>query len=171
METEEQLAIHAINGDEQAFLQLMKMYQKDLYKTALSYLKNEEEGVEAVQEITYRAFKNLNKVKEPAYFKTWLIRIMINYCNDQLKKKKRLVLNEELLHSQGVTVRQDTLEIEEALVSLDSRSRDIVTMKYFNGLKIKEIATVMDCPEGTVKTWLHKALESLRTKLSEKGGK
>jgi RNA polymerase sigma factor (sigma-70 family) len=169
--TEEQLAIRAVKGDEQAFLQLMGMYKMDLYKTALAYMKNKEEAIEAIQEITYRAYKNVKKVKEPTYFKTWLIRIMINYCNDQLKMKSRVVLNEEMIHLQGVTDSLDALEMEEALESLDSRSREIITMKYFNGLKIKEIAAVLECPEGTVKTWLYKALESLRNKLDEKGGK
>lgn len=171
MATEEQLAIRAVKGDEQAFLQLMGMYKMDLYKTALAYMKNKEEAIEAIQEITYRAYKNVKKVKEPTYFKTWLIRIMINYCNDQLKMKSRVVLNEEMIHLQGVTDSLDALEMEEALESLDSRSREIITMKYFNGLKIKEIAAVLECPEGTVKTWLYKALESLRNKLDEKGGK
>ncbi|RTR25834.1 sigma-70 family RNA polymerase sigma factor [Robertmurraya yapensis] len=171
METQELLVRRAIRGDEDAFLQLIKMYKVDLYKTSFSYFRNEEEALEALQEVTYRAFKSIRKVKEPAYFKTWLIRIMINYCNDQLRKKKREVLNEEYLASQGISETHEGLEIEEALLGLDQRSREIITLKYFHGLKIKEIALAMECPEGTVKTWLHKALESLRLSLSEKGGK
>lgn len=170
LETQELLVRRAIRGDEDAFLQLIKMYKVDLYKTSFSYFRNEEEALEALQEVTYRAFKSIRRVKEPAYFKTWLIRIMINYCNDQLRKKKREVLNEEYLASQGISETHEGLEIEEALLGLDRRSREIITLKYFHGLKIKEIAFAMECPEGTVKTWLHKALESLRTNLSEKGG-
>jgi RNA polymerase sigma-70 factor (TIGR02954 family) len=168
---ENQLAKKAIAGDEYAFLQLIKRYKVDLYKIAFSYLKNEEESIEAIQEVTYRAYKNLSKVKEPSYFKTWLIRIMINYCNDQFNKKKREVSNDDFLLTQGVTENHVALEIEEALLSLDNRSREIILLKYFQGLKIKEIALVMECPEGSIKTWLHRALESLRAKLDEKGGK
>lgn len=87
MTTNEQLVIKAIAGNEAAFIELMKMYKIDLYKTGLSFLKNEEEALEAIQEVTYRAYKSIRKIKEPAYFKTWLMRIMINYCQDQLKKK------------------------------------------------------------------------------------
>lgn len=80
-------------------------------------------------------------------------------------------MNEEYLASRGISETYEGLEIEEALLGLDQRSREIITLKYFHGLKIKEIALAMECPEGTVKTWLHKALESLRLNLSEKGGK
>ncbi len=167
---DEQLAKEAVAGDEQAFLQILKNYKVDLYKTALSYLRNEHEAIEAVQEVTYRAYKNLPKLREPAFFKTWLLRIMINYCNDQLKKKKRVVYDDDLLSGHGVEERYRDVEMDEALQLLDERSREIITLKYFHGLKIREIAAVFDCPEGTVKTWLHKALKLLREQLEEKGG-
>lgn len=167
---DEELVRKAIKGDDQAFLLLMKQYKIDLYKTALSFLKNEEEAIEAIQEVTYRAYKNIQKVREAAYFKTWLIRIMINYCNDQIEKRKRVVLDDELINSKGITEEHLELEMKDAMLSLDGKSREILTLKYFHGLKIKEIASAMECPEGTVKTWLNKALNALRTKLDEKGG-
>ncbi|MBH0171275.1 sigma-70 family RNA polymerase sigma factor [Fictibacillus sp. 18YEL24] len=169
METE-QLVKKAIKGNDEAFLQLIQTYKVDLYKTALSFLRNEEEALEAMQEVTYRAYKNIKKLKNEVYFKTWLIRIMINYCNDQLKHKKRVVRNDEILNSLGFSENHSQLELKDAMLDLDDRSREILTLKYFNDVKIKDIATIMQCPEGTVKTWLNKALRALREKLEEKGG-
>ncbi|MQR96010.1 sigma-70 family RNA polymerase sigma factor [Fictibacillus phosphorivorans] len=169
METE-QLVKKAIKGSDEAFLQLIQTYKIDLYKTALSFLRNEEEALEAIQEVTYRAYKNIKKLKNEVYFKTWLIRIMINYCNDQLKHKKRVVMNDEMLNSLGVSENHTQLELKDAMLDLDDRSREVLTLKYFNDVKIKDIATIMQCPEGTVKTWLNKALRALREKLDEKGG-
>ncbi|WP_137791462.1 sigma-70 family RNA polymerase sigma factor [Bacillus sp. E(2018)] len=169
METEE-LVKKAIKGNDEAFLQLIQTYKVDLYKTALSFLRNEEEALEAIQEVTYRAYKNIKKLKSKFYFKTWLIRIMINYCNDQLKHKKRVVMNDEMLNSLGVSENHTQLELKDAMLHLDDRSREVLTLKYFNDVKIKDIATIMQCPEGTVKTWLNKALRTLREKLEEKGG-
>jgi RNA polymerase sigma-70 factor (TIGR02954 family) len=160
----------AIKGDDEAFLKLMQLYKIDLYKTALSYLKNKQEALEAIQEVTYRAYKSIGSIRENSYFKTWLIRIMINYCNDQLKKNKRVILNEEVLQAQGFSENHEEMELKDAMLALDERSREILTLKYFHDLKIKEIASFMQCPEGTVKTWLNKALKSLRGKLEEKGG-
>lgn len=169
METE-QLVKKAIKGNDDAFLQLIQIYKVDLYKTALSFLRNEEEALEAIQEVTYRAYKGIRKLKEATYFKTWLIRIMINYCNDQLKKQKRVVINEEVLQSIGVTENHSEMELRDAMLGLDDRSREILTLKYFHDLKIKDIAGTMQCPEGTVKTWLNKALKALREKIEERGG-
>ncbi|MBH0158173.1 sigma-70 family RNA polymerase sigma factor [Fictibacillus sp. 5RED26] len=169
METE-QLVKEAIKGNDEAFLKLIQTYKVDLYKTALSFLRNEEEALEAIQEVTYRAYKNIKKLKNEFYFKTWLIRIMINYCNDQLKLKKRVVVNDEMLNSLGVSENHTQLELKDAMLDLDDRSREILTLKYFNDVKIKDIAIMMQCPEGTVKTWLNKALRALREKLDEKGG-
>lgn len=170
MSADEKLVKKAIKGDDTAFLQLIHLYKIELYKTALSFLRNEEEALDAVQEVTYRAYKNRKKLKEPIFFKTWLIRIMINYCNDQLKRQKRVVHNEEMILLQGVTHNQTVMELKDAMQDLDDRSREILTLKYFHDLKIKEIAETLQCPEGTVKTWLNKALKALRENLEGNGG-
>lgn len=169
METE-QLVKKAIKGNDDAFLQLIQTYKVDLYKTALAFLRSEEESLEAIQEVTYRAYKGIRKIKEASYFKTWLIRIMINYCNDQLKLKKRVVMNDGMFDSLGVSENHTEMELKDAMLGLDEKSREILTLKYFHDLKIKDIADTMQCPEGTVKTWLNKALKALRDKLEEKGG-
>lgn len=170
MSADEKLVKKAIKGDDTAFLQLIHLYKIELYKTALSFLRNEEEALDAVQEVTYRAYKNRKKLKEPIFFKTWLIRIMINYCNDQLKRQKRVVHNEEMILLQGVTHNHTVMELKDAMQDLDDRSREILTLKYFHDLKIKEIAETLQCPEGTVKTWLNKALKALRENLEGNGG-
>ncbi|WP_019415887.1 sigma factor, partial [Paenisporosarcina sp. TG20] len=79
----------AIAGDDGSFLIVMHNQKEALYRTALAFLKNEHDALEAIQEITYRAYKKIHTVKEPTYMKTWLTRIMMNYCQDQLKKQKR----------------------------------------------------------------------------------
>jgi RNA polymerase sigma factor (sigma-70 family) len=99
----------AINGDDEAFLKLMQTYKMDLYKTALAYLGNKEDSLEAIQEVTYRAYRSIYDLQKPAYVKTWLIRIMINYCNDQLKKNKRVLLGDELLNNQSNAVNLTSL--------------------------------------------------------------
>jgi RNA polymerase sigma-70 factor (TIGR02954 family) len=168
---EHRLAKKAIKGDDAAFLKLIHLYKVDIYKTALSFFRNEEEALEAIQEVTYRAYKSIRSIKEPSYFKTWLIRIMINYCNDQLKKKKRLIaIGDEIISQQGISENHTEMELKDAMLGLDDRSREILTLKYFNDMKISEIAATMQCPEGTIKTWLNKALKSLREKLEERSG-
>lgn len=167
--SEHQLVTKAIKGNEEAFLDLMHSHQEALYRTAMSYLKNEDASLEAVQEVTYRAFKHIKTLKEPAYFKTWLIRIMINYCQDTIKKDKRETCEESQLHLYGKNEDFTFLEIEEALAHLSDYERELLHLKYFEDIKIKDIAVMWKTPEGTIKTRLHKALRSLRYHFEEKG--
>ncbi|QTD40129.1 sigma-70 family RNA polymerase sigma factor [Sporosarcina sp. Te-1] len=164
-----ELAKHAIRGDDEAFLQLMFLHQEALYRTALAYLKNEGEALEAVQEVTFRAYEKIHTLRMPEYAKTWLIRIMMNYCHDILQKKKRLVSDEELMHVSGVSDDFTYLEVEEALSHLPEKDRQLVHMKYLHDITIKEIADMTSTPEGTVKTRLYKAIKSLRAIFEERG--
>ncbi|WP_192797446.1 sigma-70 family RNA polymerase sigma factor [Psychrobacillus glaciei] len=165
---EVEVASNAIKRDEQAFIQLMQLHKEDLYRTAFAFLKNEHDAVEAMQEVTFRAFEKIHTVKKPNYMKTWLIRIMMNYCQDQLKKKKRFISNEVLQEIGGYSV-DSTMELEEAIASLSSDEQQLIFLKYFQNTKIKEIAEIKKIPEGTVKSRLHTALKSLRSFLAEKG--
>lgn len=167
--TEEILVKQAIKGDEEAFLTLIHSYEEALYRTAISYLKNEGDALEAIQEVTYRAYRSIKTVKEPAYFKTWLIRIMMNYCRDVIKKSKREVFEERILNIQGITEDFTFLEVEEALLSLSDYERELLHLKYFEDVKIKDISVMWNTPEGTIKTRLHKALRALRAGFEEKG--
>lgn len=160
----------AINGDDEAFLLIIHTHKLALYKTAVAYLKNEEEAIEAIQEVTFRAYRKIHELREPAYVKTWLIRIMINYCQDHLKKSRRAIYNDDFLLRQGKSDDYTYIELEEAMSKLEDEQRELIFLKYFHGLKIKDIAVMWKCPEGTVKTWLHHSLRSLRSMLEEKGG-
>ena len=158
----------AIEGDEQAFLSVMHAHKEALYRTALAYLKNEHDAIEAVQEVTFRAYKKIKTLKEPAYVKTWLIRIMMNYCQDELKKKKRFISQESL--QQDIAIYDSNLiVVEEALGTLTAEQQQLVHMKYFLDLKNKDLAAIHKVPEGTIKSRLHSALSKLRVFLNEKG--
>lgn len=165
------LVERAIEGDDNAFLAIMHEHKLPLYKTALAYLKNEDEAIEAIQEVTFRAYRNIHTLREPEFVKTWLIRIMINYCQNYIKKNKRVTFNDDYLLRQGKNEDYRFIELEEAMSQLDDKQRQLLHLKYFHDVKIKEIAVMWNRPEGTVKTWLNKALRSLRNILEEKGDK
>ena len=163
-----EIAKQAIKGDDQAFLQIMKLYKDTLYRTAFAFLKNEHDALEAIQEVTFRAYQKIHTVKEPSYLKTWLVRIMMNYCQDQLKKSKRYS-SSGVRHEIGYSDDTTHLEMNEAIASLSNGEQQLIFLKYFQNIKIKEIAELEKIPEGTVKSRLHKALKTLRNFLSEKG--
>ena len=168
---QKELVKKAKKGDEDSFYTLMMDHKDQLYRIAYAHFKNEQDSLEAIQEVTFRAFKSIKKLKEPQYFSTWLIRIMINYCSDERKKKKKVILQGEQLEVPSIDQHPLQLEVEEAVNNLDEPYHTVIYLKYLEDLKIKEIAEVMDSPEGTVKTWLSKGLRLLRDYFDDKGGK
>ena len=166
---EKEISEKAIRGDDEAFLALMQLHKEALLRTAFVFLKNEVDALEALQEVTYRAYKKIHTVREPAYVKTWMIRIMMNYCQDQLKKGKRFIITGEIDDTIG---KEDVYQFElaEALATLSPDEQQLVYLKYFQDVKIREIAELSNIPEGTVKSRLHKILRSLRGHFGDKGG-
>ena len=165
-----ELAEKAIAGNDDAFLELMFAHREALFKTALAYLKNEKEALEAIQEVTFRAYEKINTVRNPEYTKTWLVRIMMNYCRDVLKVQKRFVFDEEAVLQHGISEDYTFLEIEDAMKLLSEEQRELIYMRYLNEIKIKDIAEMTEIPESTVKTRLYKTLRILKSYFEEKGG-
>ena len=167
--TDIELAKKAMNGNDEAFLSLILTHKEALFRTALAYLKNEEDALEAIQEVTFRAYEKIKTVRKPEYIKTWLIRVMMNYCRDVLHKRKRFVFDEDMLLQQGISEDYTYLEIEEALTTLSKAERELIYLRYLHEVKIKDIAEMTMTPESTVKTRLYKALGVLKSYFEEKG--
>lgn len=77
----------AIKGNQDACVLLLQHHQDVLYRIAYSYLRNEPDTLDAIQEVTIRCLTRIHTLKEPTYFKTWLIRILLNVCADLNRKK------------------------------------------------------------------------------------
>lgn len=154
--------------NDQLFADLMMSYHNELYRTAWRYLKNEHDALDALQEVGYRAFRNFHKVKNPQYVKTWMIRIMINYCLDEMKRRKRVVpvgsLSEETDQNCDCAV---SLDIERYVQSLDEKYQLIIVLKYYHQYTLSEIAENLEIPLGTVKTRLNHSLELLRNQMQK----
>ena len=163
------MAKQAIKGDDDAFLSLILAHREALFRTALAYLKNEGDALEAVQEVTFRAYEKIHTLRKPKYAKTWLIRIMMNYCRDVLHKQRRFVFDEEFMLQHGISEDYTYLEVEEALAQLSGEQRELIYMRYLHEIKIKDIAEMASIPESTVKTRLYKALKLLRLYFEGKG--
>ena len=162
------LARRAINGEDSAFLALLDQHKEQMYRMAIVYLKNEEEALEAIQETTFRAYRSIKKLNEPAFFSTWLVRILLNVCSNELKAKKKhhQFIGQEVAYTDN----HGQIEIEEALMYLDEPSREIIILKYLRDLPIREIATICECPQSTVKTRLYRGLQKLKEVMKETGG-
>jgi RNA polymerase sigma-70 factor, ECF subfamily len=155
----------AQKGNEKAFLKLFQKYEEDIYRTAYVYLKNENDALDVVQEVAYQSFLKIDTLKEPKYFKTWLIKISIN-CSINLIKKKQKVVQLEQKHEGLMAIELDDIPLSMTLQDLISRLKEdeksAIILRYYHNYTFKEIAEVLNIPVGTSKSILYRALEKLR---------
>ncbi len=144
-------------GDADAFVELMELCRESMIKVAKSYLPNEEDAADAVQDAILTCYEKLDTLKNPEYFRTWLIRIVINKCKDFLKTNRPAVSLEDApeLHAWDYT--QEHLEFMELLQSMDEKYRTILVLYYSEGFRTSEIADLLELNENTVRTRLARA--------------
>jgi len=168
MEMDEiELAKHAIDGNEAAQLQLLSLYKDSMYRVAYSYMRNEHDANDALQEMTYQCLKNIHKVQTPQFFKTWLVRVVINTCLMMKRQQKQTVITNSLVEQPQYMT--ELFELNDVISQLPIEQQELIHLKYFRDLKNSEIATIQNIPEGTVKSRLHKTLKKLRQLLGEGG--
>ena len=160
----------AKKGDEEAFIKVIDEYMTQMYKIARSRLKDEDSIGDAIQETILAAFTNIKKLKETCYFKTWLIKILINKCNDIIKDNNVIYVEDyNLLVNANLSYYESSgekLDFESILNKLNNEYRLVVVMYYVNRLTIKEISEVLSEKEGTIKSRLSRARQQLKTHYS-----
>ncbi len=149
--------------DKQAFLTQVMAQEQTLYRVACSLLRQEADRMDAVQEAVYKAWANRHKLKEERHFATWLVRILINECHTICRKQARLVLVSAWTQEHAVTDPQGLGDGLTAMVDgLPEKLRLPVVLHYVEGFSLKEIASMLRCPLGTVKKRLHDGRKALR---------
>ena len=139
-----------------------------LYKTALLYLGSEAFALDAVDEAVYKALCSYKKLRQPEYFDTWITKILINECYNELRRQKRFRPIDELPESSVEVF--DTLPLKEAIRRLPRELKEVVILRYFAGYTLIETAETLQIPQGTVATRQRKALKVLKLELSEEVG-
>lgn len=159
----------AMRGNPRAFGELIREEQDYLYRMAFLYTRQEEDALDAVQESILKAYQNLKTLRDPEYFRTWLTRVVINTATDICRKRRPDEDLEEALflpETESVSP-EERMDLYDALERLPGKYRDVVKLKYFDGLTIREIAEITGTPEGTVSSQLSRAVKLLRKDLKE----
>lgn len=149
--------------DEEAFFKRLFIEHRKMYAIAYSYLRTEADALEVVQEASCRAWMKRKKLKDEQAFTSWVIRITINCCMDELRRKKRVFPAEKLEENVVLEMTSsDRIDLEQAMVRMKPKYRHAVILKYYQDMTTVEIAKVLEKPEGTIKTWLREGLKQLR---------
>lgn len=151
----------ARSGEPEAFTELMQMYMQTMYKVARSVLRSDDDAADAIQDTILCCWEKIGQLKEGKYFKTWMIRILINKCNDILRAKQRYVSEEGMPEPAAFDRHFDNVEWNEALKTLDEKYRLVIMLYYVEGFKTSEISQLLDMPESTVRTRLSRGREKI----------
>lgn len=184
---EQLLLVRSKAGDIAAFEMLIEAYQKKIFNLAYRIAGNYDDAGDLTQEALIRIFRSIANFKEQSSFSTWVYRITTNVCLDDIRKKKNrkvLSLDEEIHLEDGEMKRQimsddplpdEVAEKEElrrivnnSIDSLPEDQRLVIALRDIQGLSYEEIARVLDCPSGTVKSRINRARQALRNVLLTK---
>ncbi len=175
MEGDDRLVERARAGNEKAFEDLVRRYEKPIYYLALRYVREEQAAADLAQTAFLKAYEGLQGFRRQSSFKTWLYRIAINLCKNYLRdygKKKFDSLGEMDPPSKANPLRELIEHEDQALLArawarLPEKQRMTVTLKVQEEMKYREIAEVMGCSAGTVKANFHHACTRLKAMLQE----
>lgn len=156
--TKEELAI---KGDKESFVYLINEHRLSLYRIAKGILKDDYKVEDAISNTIIKAFENIKKLKKAEYFKTWLIRILINECNLTLKKEKRILYLEDSVKEEVYIDLYENIDLINAIETLDNDLKLVTILYYFEDIDQKEIAKIISVKESTVRTKLFRARKKL----------
>ena len=139
-------------------------HQEDFYRLAFSYVKNRDAALDVVQESIVRALAKADTVRRPEYIKTWFYRILLNESMNHYRRNKRLVPLEDSV-ADGPAPAGDPaerLDLYAAIDRLDPKEQAIIRLRFFEDMKLEEIARITGVNLNTVKSRLYKSLRKLR---------
>lgn len=175
MRTETDTLVRAAQrGCRDAFREIYNLYSRRLYKLARGMTGNSEDAEDLLQEIFTKIFSSISSFRnrESGGFTTWVLRIGTNHSINFVKKRRIKLVSSEDMESNGdfesdcpeaVLEKSETGNlIKSYLTQLSPKQRAVLVQRYYNGLKINEIAEVMKCHEGSVKRHMYRGLDKLR---------
>lgn len=174
------LVLRAQQNDNDAFAELYALTYNKVYNFCRHYLRNEHLAQDAMQEVYISVLNNIQKIHDPMLFIAWLNRISFNICYDMTRKNTNSddIFNQEimdLLHDEHPDsnpeaksqMNDEIRRIHQAVESLPFHQREVITMRYFNNMKIHEIANTLDISRSSVKRYVAAGLKALKILLKD----
>lgn len=152
---------------EQKIEELLMEKYNSYYRLAYSYVRNPADAEDIVQNGAYKAIRSSGSLKNEAYAKTWLYRIVLNEIFSFLRKEVPVPLEE--LEETGKEDRYEDFDLKAALQKMEEKDKAVIELKYFEDLKLTEIAEILEENVNTVKSRLYRGLKKLRLELSDDG--
>ncbi len=177
---EENIIRSAQEGDSRAFQQIVEEYHAVTWRTARILLRNSHLTEDVLQEAWIDIWRGLPRLQNHQTLRSWLLTVVANRCRMTLRRSalatvsleenpETLLLPDEIEDVLEQLIRRETsVDIYTALTTLSVEQRQVLELRYFADLKLSEIALASSLPLGTIKSRLHRALQTLRSLLQFK---
>lgn len=183
--SEKELVELCRQGDRDAFNELVLQYQTKVVNISYGILGNPDDAADAAQEVFIKIYRAIERFEGKSSLSTWIYRITTNVCTDILRKKSRTsalsinahigedekefdIKDDSKTPDEVATMNETQREVRAAIDSLSEDYKTVLTLYDLEGLAYDEIAQIVDCPIGTVKSRLNRARAALKKKLSQK---
>lgn len=187
--SDEDLLVALRTGDSDALGTLVTRWERPLFRFVYRILDRREDARDVCQETFVRVLRNAAHFRDGSRFSTWMYQIALNLCRDHQRRKRRwgLLIAEPPGREEGRAIeampnaadasepgaaleREETRRaVQRALLRLPADQREVLVLKEYEGLKFREIAEVLGCPESTVKSRMYQALSTMKTSLIRQG--
>jgi RNA polymerase sigma-70 factor (ECF subfamily) len=177
--SDSEIIARAQAGDLRAFETLYRKHERQVYRTALAILNNSQAAEEVLQDCFLRTYKHLHRLNGEPSVGPWLHRVAVNLCYSRLRHNYLSQvtvplesLSNRLFPSLGPSPEESTQHseisaaIQRGIASLDFKHRSVVVLYYLQEFSLEEVAYILDCPVGTVKSRLHYARKELSQRLT-----
>jgi RNA polymerase sigma-70 factor (ECF subfamily) len=168
----EWLALRCQSGEAGAFEDLIAVMERPLLYYATSLTGNPDAALDVLQEVWIRALRGMRKLKDPGSLRSWLYAITHGIAVDRIRKNIRREAVEQLQYEEFDEAEEPSFAAEggaaihQALSEIGLRHREVLVLHFLEDLSISEIATVVGCSEGTVKSRIHYAKQAMKEVLS-----
>lgn len=159
-----ELIRNAQSGDPEAFIRLMELHKLSMYRVAKGYFAERMDAEDAISEAVMASWEKISTLKKPEFFKTWVLRILINKCNDIKRSQKRTVALDKVPEA---VLTQDFYTGDALIGRLGDAYRIVLTLFYGEGYKVREIAKMLGLPAGTVSSRLKRGREQIAAMIKE----
>ena len=176
LQVELQVARGCLSGDRESLRSFVRRFRPAVYGLCYKILRHHEDAEDVVQETFLRAIRNLHQWDQQRPLRPWILTIAANRCRTALAKRSRSVVHCQQDATDGAAGKRASVdrtldladELEHCLEQLKPNLRECFILFYREQLSCAEVAERMQCPEGTVKTWLHRARHQLSAALKQR---
>lgn len=158
----------AKRGDKEALIQLIMSRKQEYYRLAYIYMKDQEEALDAMEDMILKVFENIKTLKEPEAFFSWSKTILVNCCKQNLRKKNKVILLQELpeeSYEESFSEHEERMALEAYLAKISPKHQEVLRLRFLLDMDYQTIAALLKIPLGTVKSRIHAGLQSLKQRM------